>query len=612
MVSLQRHRGPDGDGVQDLGEVVLGHNRLAIIDLSDAGQQPMATADGSLWIVFNGEAYNFEELRSELVAKGYQFQGRSDTEVVLNLYREEGPAAIQRVRGMFACALWDANKRQLFLARDRFGKKPLVYARVGSRFYFASELNALVAALDRTPAPDRIAIDHFLAYGYIPSPMTAYEGVFKLRPGHTLTLHADGRMVEQPYWQLKFPADYASLTEEEAAEKTLAALEEAVRVRMVSDVPVGAFLSGGVDSGAVVAMMARNSSKPVRTFTVRFDEDKAFDESDLARQTAARYGTDHAEIMVSPDPTELFTILSRYGEPYADPSAIPSYYVAQAARQHVTVVLNGDGGDEAFAGYKRYIAYNLSERLPFPIPVRRAVGRLRGLVPEFAPGSLLSKVDKLLTAVGTAGPNGYRDVVSLFRPAVRHALWRDGLPAQVLGMADAFIPDLFKRPEAGQGTNRLLYTDVHSYLPDDLMVKMDIATMANSLEGRSPFLDHKLVEFCATLPLAFKLRGVTQTKYLLKKAMVPFLPAPVLTQLKKGFELPVDTWLRRDLRAEVERRLLGPTLGELGIKGELVKGLVAEHLTGKRSHGPQLLALLSLEDWFGSRYGDRLAVGVDR
>jgi asparagine synthase (glutamine-hydrolysing) len=601
------HRGPDAQGIHVNGRAGLGQRRLSIIDLA-GGRQPMSNEDGSVWVTFNGEIYNFLELRPGLEALGHRFATHSDTEVIVHAYEQYGRDCVRHFRGMFAFALWDERRQSLFLARDRVGKKPLYYAQTPGEFVFASELQAMVQHPAVSRQPDAEAIDDYLSYGYVPAPRTAFRGIAKLPPAHTLELQLrpEGGGAEplriESYWQLPY-APKQDLSEEEAVEGFLEVFQEAVRLRLIADVPLGALLSGGVDSSLVVAVMSRLTDRPVKTFSIGFEE-QAFNELPYARAVAQRYGTDHHEMIVRPRALEILPRLVRhYGEPYADSSAIPSYYVAELTRQHVTVALNGDGGDESFAGYERYLGSALARRLGWiPRPLRHGAQALATrLIPASLPRrSRLRQARRFLEAAELPPGPRYLRWLSYFTPADKKRLYRPGF-RQMLGGRNAeawFLGELEAgRSECTEDLDLLLATDVRSYLPYDLLVKMDIATMANSLEARSPFLDHKVMEFAARLPVRYKMRGTT-LKYLLKKVGSRLLPPHVLYRRKMGFGVPVGDWMRRELRALVEETLLSPrALGRGYFQPAAVRELVRGHLTGEQDHSYQLWALLWLELW---------------
>jgi asparagine synthase (glutamine-hydrolysing) len=600
------HRGPDAQGVHVDRGVGLGQRRLSIIDLA-GGRQPMANEDATVWLTFNGEVYNFQQLRPGLEARGHRFATRSDTEVVLHAYEEYGAGCVRRFRGMFAFAVWDARARTLFLARDRVGKKPLFYTRAGGQFVFASELRSLLEHPAVSREPDPAALDDYLTYGYVPAPKTAYRGVYKLPPAHTLTLTFghDGSAGEprvEPYWALGY-GPKLDVDETEAGERLLEILTEAVRLRMIADVPLGALLSGGIDSGVVVALMSRLSDRPVKTFSIGFEQ-KAYDELPYARLVARRYGTEHHELVVRPAALEVLpTLVRHYGEPFADSSAVPSYYVSQMTRQHVTVALNGDGGDESFAGYERYYASGLAEGYwRIPVALRAGVIEpLAALIPGSLPGrNRLSRAKRFVEVAGQPAGRRYLRWVSYFSPPQRRDLYAAGFRAAVDGHdADAWLLARYDAAAAaGLGRlDALLATDVASYLPYDLLVKVDIATMAHGLEARSPLLDHVLMEFAAALPAGLKLRGRT-SKYLLRKVARGLLPAANLRRRKMGFGVPVGDWMRGELRPLLEDALLSPRARARGyFRPESLRQLVGEHVGRVRDHTYRLWALLWLELW---------------
>ena len=600
------HRGPDAEGIWTHGPIGLSQRRLAIVDLSPTGHQPMSNEDGTVWLTYNGEIYNHPELRPELERRGHRYRGSSDTETILHLYEEYGRDCVKHLRGMFALALWDERQQSLLLARDRFGKKPLVYAETADGLVFASELKALLQDESVSRELDETALHHYLSFGFIPSPQTAFRQIRKLPPAHTLCWQ-DGKITIERYWSLPF-GPKLQLSEEEAAEQTLALLREAVRVRLMSDVPLGAFLSGGIDSSAVVALMAEAMSEPVKTFSIGFD-DESFDETPFARQVAQAFGTDHHEFRVAPDAVGVLPeLVWGYGEPFADSSALPSYYVAKMTRQHVTVALNGDGGDELFAGYERYVAESLSSRyealpgwlrtgvltpiaqaLPEPAGRKNPVRRLKNFVlAQNAPPE--RRYLRWLTLMDNATKQQLYTPAFAERMATIDSLARLQLPAN-----GAAAPD---------GLDRLLQTDIATYLPDDLLVKVDITTMLHSLEGRSPFLDHHLAEFAARLPVHYKLRGRTG-KYILRRALAPILPSNILNRDKRGFAVPIDRWFRQELRTAIYGVLLDPrTLARGLFRPEAIKTMLDEHASGRVNHRYRLWTLLMLELWFRT-YVDR-------
>ena len=613
MCRAQAHRGPDCRGTHVRGPVGLGIQRLRVIDLT-GGDQPIHNEDRSVTVILNGEIYNYRELRERLHRSGHRFATGGDTEVIVHLYEELGPACVHELIGMFAFAVWDEPRRQLLLARDRLGKKPLVYAQRGGALSFASELPALLADPGVSTAVDPGAIDQYLAHGYVPAPQCAYAGVRKLRPGHLL-VHRPESVTVQRYWRLDFTrsgptrrrATAASGPGSEAASDADAARElrerigVAVRRRMIADVPTGAFLSGGIDSAVVVAAMAEHSSHPVRTFSIGFD-DPQFDERAGARLIAERFGTEHHEIVVDPDAVAMLPRLVRhYGEPFADHSAVACFYLSEFARRHVTVALNGDGGDEGFGGYHRYSINLALARLDrVPAGLRRAAGRWADRLPHAASGRSRLATARYLAVHAAMDPRArYLSEMAMFGPARRARLYRPEFAAQAAAARpEGSSEEAWSEAEAPTLLGRMMETDVNSYLPGDLLAKMDIATMAYSLEGRSPLLDHELLEFAAALPDRLKVdaRG---RKRLLRAAARGWIPDETLNAPKRGFELPVTRWMRTDLRGYAREVLLDPgARGRDWARPGAIETLLDEHQTGARDHGRELWTLLMLELWW--------------
>jgi asparagine synthase (glutamine-hydrolysing) len=515
------HRGHDSNGMWFKDSIGLGHTRLSVIDLSTSGQQPMSNENQTVWIVYNGEVYNFPDLRKELESKGHRFSSQTDTEVVIHLYEEEGIQCMTRLRGMFAFAIWDENKKQLLLARDRMGQKPLYYYEDKEKLVFASEIKSILASGLVERSLDYEALYQYLCLGYVPHPKTGFEKIKKLPPGHRLVI-SGSNIVLEPYWSLEKDFNQSEvLDESEASQRLIDLLMEATRIRMVSDVPLGVLLSGGIDSNAVVAMMSRCAGQ-VKTFTIGF-EDKLYDERKEARFLANRLGTDHHEMVVRADITDVLPkIVRAYDEPFADPSAIPSYYVAQMARQHVKVVLNGDGGDENFAGYGTYIqgiVGNWAEKIPQKLGVF-----LSRILNQKKPGKCQSLAQVLaLSGKSLARIFGY---LKLIAPLIQIESLLSEDYREMVREIDAIghLVEFYERFDRGDHINTMLAVDRKTFLPDDLLFKIDIATMSHGLEARSPFLDHHLVEFAAALPGHLKLKGINK-KYILKRALKDLLPA---------------------------------------------------------------------------------------
>ena len=604
MIGTLRHRGPDDEGVWTDGLGALAHARLSVIDLSAAGHQPIADAGGDVWLTYNGEIYNFVELRAELQALGYVFRSRTDSEVIANGWHAWGPRLFGRLRGMFALALWDRRSRRLILARDRIGKKPLYYAPTDEAFLFGSEIKALLAWPGLSRRPNLAAIDHYLTLQYVPAPDTAFSGIRRLPPAHYLVVGAD----RDGNWEAAEPVRYWALPQADAAaaprdpaelqRELVAHLEEAVRLRMIADVPLGAFLSGGIDSSAVVAMMARAGAARVKTFSIGFAE-KEYDETRYARMVAERYGTEHEVFVVEPDAVAILPkLVWHYGEPFADPSAVPTWYVSEMARRRVTVALNGDGGDEAFLGYARYRAMRHLDRLDrLPSGGRLALARLCALAPASVGRRLrLSQIRDILAAPVGRPEQRYAGAIAFFGDSDKEEGYGEAMRAQLAHSAlDLLAPYFAATPSLLAGANR---ADFHTYLPDGLMVKVDVASMAHGLETRSPLLDHVLLEWAARIPPGVKMAG-GRTKALFKAAMAPYLPREILHRRKMGFAAPIDRWLRRELKTLAYDTLLAPAARRRGLmRPDYVERLLDEHCAMQANHHTRLWALLMLELWF--------------
>jgi asparagine synthase (glutamine-hydrolysing) len=604
MIDAQAHRGPDAWGVWSDERCAIGHRRLSIIDLSEAGRQPMSNARGDIQITFNGEIYNFQRLRRELEGLGYGFRTRTDTEAIIYAYEQWGAGCLGRLRGMFAFAIWDRLRRRLFLARDRLGKKPLFYAQFGDRFLFASELQGLLADKDVPREVDPSAIDAYLSYGYVPAPHTAFKGVYKLPPAHYLALDLKQTGFEkriERYWSLDYEPKLR-IDEDEACEVLREKMTEAVRLRMISDVPLGAFLSGGVDSSVVVGLMAKLSGAKVKTFSIGFNE-AAYDETAHARRIAGRWGTDHHEFIVKPDALSILPKLVRhYGEPYADSSAIPTFYVAQMTRRHVTVALNGDGGDESFAGYERYLANHLAERMRSIPGAAMAARALCRVIPDsIDPKSRARRAHRFLAVASRPMAERYQRWLKTFQDEAKPRLYSPEFSGLLNGHGDGSLRALFDVAtplhSPSHPIDAAMAVDVASYLPYDLLVKVDITSMANSLEARSPFLDHEVMEFAARLPAEIKFRG-GRLKSLLKRAFADLLPQENVNRRKMGFGVPVGQWFRGPLRNLLRDALLSPrSLNRGYFRGPEVRRLVDEHLELRADHSFQLWNLLMLELW---------------
>ena len=594
-----RHRGPDEDGFYFSDGVGLAMRRLAIIDLK-SGQQPIPNSDRTAWIVFNGEIYNYRELRGQLEKLGHEFHTDSDTEAIVHAYDQYGTDCPKYLRGMFAFAIWDERAKSLFLARDRVGKKPLLYAKLDGELVFGSEFTALLEHPRISRAVDFEAIHHYLSFICVPAPLTAYRAIRKLEPGHWL-LWRGGEIKTERYWELDF-SKKVNIDEEEAGERVVELLRDAVRVRLMSEVPLGAFLSGGIDSSAVVALMAQESSEKIKTFSIGFDE-QDFSELHHARRVAEHVGADHHEFIVRPDAMEILpTLVEHYGEPFADSSAIPSYYVSKETRAFVTVALNGDGGDECFAGYERYAAMSIAQKYAnLPEALRNGViANVVSALPGFdARQNPLRKAKRFVAAASLPPVERYLRWVSSFDDAAKQNLYSDDFRHETAMFRTASILEPWFAKANGSGiVDAALLTDTMTYLPNDLLVKMDIASMTVSLEARSPFLDHQLMEFAASLPEKLKLRRLT-TKYLLKRVLRKLVPAENLNRSKMGFGVPIGHWFRGAMQPFLRETLLSEKALARGLfQPERVRQLIDSHVSVKADHSHRLWTLLMLELWF--------------
>lgn len=596
MTAAVAHRGPDGQGVQALRagscHAGLGHARLKVIDLSAAADQPMASDDGAIRLVFNGEVYNFRELRRMLAVRGAVFRTASDTEIILRLYEADGDRCIEQLEGMFALAVWDSRQQRLLLARDRAGKKPLFYY-AGSRWLaFASEVKALLCHPSVAAEVDEHALPDFFRWGYVPAPKTLYRGIRQLPPAHLLRLEHDGRLESRPYWDVPLRDVRSSrmVSHAEALDGVRQRLTEAVRRRLVADVPLGAFLSGGLDSSIIVGLMSRLTREPVRTFSIGFAGDPHFDETRYARLVADHFQTVHTEFMVEPSAFDLIeTLVWHHDGPFADSSAIPTYLLARLTRQHVTVALTGDGGDELFAGYLRFYAAVLSEQVPRW--ARRAAAVALGSLPAWGHHrSLFRRIQKFASGAALSLEARFDRWISVFA---------EDLPRLLPGRSPAVAPAA-DEPAVSSGASplaRLLRRNFQTYLPSDLLVKMDRCSMAHALEARSPFLDTALVEFVFGLPDADKLRW-GRTKVLLREAFADLLPPAILSRGKMGFGVPLRRWFAGDLRGHVQELLLAPAARlRRYVDQGYVRQLCDEHQTGRADHAHRLWTLLTFETW---------------
>jgi asparagine synthase (glutamine-hydrolysing) len=590
MCDAIRHRGPDDEGYFVGPGVALGMRRLSVIDVA-GGRQPVTNEDGTLQLVFNGEIYNYLELREELARSGHVFRTASDTEVIVHAYEEWGELAFGRLRGMFAIALWHEPTKTLVLARDRVGIKPLYFAESPDGLLFGSEIKALLASGDLEPALDAAGLDHLLTFLYSPPDESVFRGVRKLRPGHLLRWRL-GRLATARYWVP--PGDAFGGTEADAAFVLRTVLTDAVRSHLVSDVPVGAFLSGGIDSSLVVGLMAAASSRPVRTFAIGFDEPR-FDELDAARLVARRFGTEHHEFVVRPDAVAIVDrLVDHFDEPFGDASAIPTWYVCELARRHVTVVLSGDGGDELFGGYDRYVPHPrvaAFDRFTGALGRRVAQSTWRRLRPGRRGRNFLRHVAK--------DPRGrYVDAVSYFRPDERVQLLSPDVRAAVDGSrAEAAMAACFDRTARLDWPSRMMGVDLETYLPEDVLTKVDRMSMAHSLEARVPLLDTAVVRFASALPGDMKIRN-GERKRILKRAVADLVPPETLSKSKQGFGVPLEVWFRGGLRTLVGDVLQSRRASQRGyFEQSYVARLIDEHASGRRSHTLRLWLLVMFELW---------------
>jgi asparagine synthase (glutamine-hydrolysing) len=594
MSDVQRHRGPDESGWHVTDVAALGHRRLSIIDLS-TGQQPLANEDGSVWISFNDEIYNYQDLRRDLVGS-HRFRTQSDTETIVHLYESCPETFIQQLRGMFAFALWDESKRTMILARDRVGKKPLYYYLDRDKLVFASEIKAILKHPGLNLDIDLCAVSDYISLGYVPNPKSIYRAIRKVRPGHYLRVR-NGNAVEVPYWDLSFAPDQQQ-SEEHWRERLLDELRTAVRLRLISDVPLGAFLSGGLDSSGIVAIMSRLAEQPVKTATIGFEEER-FDESHFGRNVSEYLHTDHQERCVTPQKIDVIQKLAwHYDEPFADSSALPTFYVSQMARERVTVALSGDGGDENFAGYTRYKA-DLQEnrvRSLLPLGMRKAVFAPLGTIyPKLDWAPRVFRAKSTFQSLSFDSVEGYFETMSTFRSHEKPLVLSDDMKRQLGGYQSV---DVFREHYQNAGSDdplsRIQYVDIKTYLTDDILTKVDRASMANSLEVRCPLLDHRVMELVASIPASLKLRGTTG-KYIFKQAMTDYLPSKIIHRSKMGFGIPLPAWFRNGIRDFARTYLLDRR--DPFLSSGFVTKIWNQHQSGIRDRSGQLWNILMFRLW---------------
>jgi asparagine synthase (glutamine-hydrolysing) len=589
------HRGPDDEGIFVGRGIGLGFRRLSIIDVA-GGHQPLSNEDGRVWVMLNGEIYNYLELHDDLIKRGHRFATHSDTETIVHLYEEYGEECFARLRGMFAIALWDSREHKLLLARDRVGKKPLYYAADEKSILFGSELKCLLAADSLPRDIDTQALSDYFSLGYVPAPKTIYRAAKKLLPGHYLVASAKGVRIER-YWDISFN-HVENRSEEEWCEILRHQLCEVTRMRLMSEVPLGAFLSGGVDSSAVVAMMAKIMRRPVTTCSIGFEEQE-YDESAFARKVSEQFNTDHHEQIVRPNALDVLNkLVWHYDEPFADSSAIPTYYVSQVARRYVTVALGGDGGDENFAGYRRYYFDHMENQMRgfIPASIRGAVfGPLGRLYPALAWAPRFLRGKATFQSLARSPLEGYFNSISIFRPGEKSNLFTKDF-RQSLNGYDAIdvLQQYYDRADTPDLLSRIQYVDMKTYLTDDILAKVDRASMAVSLEVRAPLLDHKLMETVATIPSSLKLSG-REGKYIFKKAMAPILKSEILDRRKQGFAVPLDRWFRQDLKDLTHEALFSADDGILD--RAFLKKIWDQHQKGTYDRSAHLWSVLMFRKW---------------
>ena len=602
MCQVIQHRGPDDEGVYVNGQIGLGMRRLSIIDVAQ-GHQPIQNEDGTVWIVFNGEIYNYQEIRQELIQKGHQFRTNSDTETILHAYEEFGDRCPEKLNGMFGFAIWDEKKRELFLARDRIGIKPLYYFMGDDQLAFGSELKSILQ-LDSVPREvNPVALDNFLTVEYVPAPLSIFKNIHKLKPGHSL-LWSDGKAKIRKYWDLDFKVKPAS--EAEICDELESLLQDAVKIRLMSEVPLGAFLSGGIDSSSIVGLMSQVMDQPVKTFSIGF-EDSTYNELQYARQIAKKFNTEHHEFVIKPDAVDLTERLVKnvVDEPFGDFSLFPTYLVSKMARDYVTVVLSGDGGDELFAGYDTYIANRMGQMYStIPGFLRRGVIEkiLAKIPPTSKKKGLINRAKRFVEGAALPADLQHTRWMIFLSEAEKQLLYNSDYAGQLDGL-DSYeiLRHYFKTAPSNDKLAQQQFVDIKTYMVDDILVKVDRMSMATSLEARVPFLDHRVVEFAATIPSQLKLAGLShqKTKYILKKSMERLLPHNILYRGKEGFSIPIKNWLKTDLNPMMMDVLSTDTLKRQGFfEPKQVQRLIQEHMTNRENHSHRLWALMMFGIWY--------------
>jgi asparagine synthase (glutamine-hydrolysing) len=603
MTSCLTHRGPDDHGYYANDKIALGHRRLNIIDLK-TGHQPIFNEDKSMCIIFNGEIYNYKDLKSELIKKGHRFSTNSDTETIIHAYEEWGEECLKKLRGMFAFCIWDSRKETLFLARDRLGIKPLFYAQYNGKFVFASEIKAIISDIHFNKQLDTEALTSYFMYSYIPAPLTIYRNIYKLLPGHFLIAN-DGEVILKEYWDLYFVPDRKK-KEDDFIHESMELLKESIKIRLMSDVPLGAFLSGGIDSSAIVALMSNVDNMPVNTFTIGFGGDTGGfdDERKYARLVAQRYKTNHREHEVLPDVEGVINkIVNSFDEPFADDATIPSYFVCKMARENVTVALSGLGGDEAFCGYERYLGFHISHIYnKIPEIIRENVIKvLIEKLPESSSGGYrVNHLKRFVRSTSLNNAQRYLGFVSKLNPSYKGSFFSENNNdyEEAFDSSNKRFMRYFESTNAEDPLNKAFYCDIKTYLPEDILACTDRLSMQHSLEVRVPFLDHKLLEYSATIPPEIKLKWF-QKKYLLKKGVSSLLPKPVLKHRKQGFVGPMTRWLLTDLRKMTLNKLSNKNLERHGIfNHNTVNSILEDHYSGRETNDTLIWSFLIFQTWF--------------
>ncbi|MEA1962803.1 MAG: asparagine synthase (glutamine-hydrolyzing) [Patescibacteria group bacterium] len=587
MINEIRHRGPDDEGIYINNNIGLGHRRLSVIDLSKNGQQPMADKSKKFWITYNGEVYNFPELKKELQKDGIKFKSNTDTEVIIYLYKKYGSECLKLLRGMFAFAIWDNEKQELFLARDRIGKKPLKYYFDDNVLIFSSELKAILKNKEVKKEIDWEAISEFLTFKYVPAPRTGFKNIYKLLPAHYMIIKTNGEKILKQYWDLDY-SKKLELSENDWQKKITEKLQKSVQARLISDVPLGVHLSGGIDSSLIAAFIAGTRSGKIKTFSIGFKE-KKYNELNYARLVAKKYNTEHQEFIIEPKAMEILPKLAfHYEEPYADASIIPSWYLSEITKKHVTAALNGDGGDEVFAGYNRYLSAQLYFKLK-KLPFKKLSSRFNYLIYKATGNDIFYKASRQLNANYNSLADFYLSVIQYFGKKEKKQLSKKFLNLKINNSYTQKINNY-------NWLDQLLYISVKTHLPDDLLVKTDIASMAHGLEIRSPFLDQELMELSAKMPADLKINGYNK-KYILKKIAEKYLPRECVYRSKQGFSVPLDYWFRGELNNYLEDNILSKNFLNFGFNKDFILKLLNNHKSGKARNENRLFSLLMLSLW---------------